>query len=141
MHDQARATVKAAWKLDADAGIQKLKQYASWLERDWPSAAASLREGLGEMFTINRLGLPSSLRRCLSSTNLIDNSHSALRERTRRVKRWQTGTMALRWAAASLDAASKNFRRIMGHQHLWILKAALDESHADEQLAQEAKAS
>ena len=139
-HEQARATLKAAWKLDADEAVQKIEQYASWLERDWPSAAGSLREGLAEMFTINRLGLPSSLRRCLGSTNLIDNSHSALRERTRRVKRWQSGTMALRWAAASLDAASKNFHRIMGHQHLWMLKAALDESQADHKLAQEIKA-
>ena len=138
--DQARSTLKAAWKLEADEGIQKIEQYASWLEREWPSAAASLREGLGEMFTINRLSLPSSLRRCLGSTNLIDNSHSALRERTRRVKHWQSGTMALRWAAASLEAASKNFRRIMGYQHLWMLKAALDESQADDKLAQEMKA-
>ncbi|MFQ5745457.1 MAG: IS256 family transposase [Acidobacteriota bacterium] len=139
-HDQARSTLKAAWKLEADEGLRKIEQYASWLQRDWPSAAASLREGLVEMFTINRLGLPSSLRRCLGSTNLIDNSHSALRERTRRVKRWKNGTMALRWAAASLEAASKNFRRIMGHQHLWMLQAALDESQADDQLAREMKA-
>ncbi len=139
-HDQARATLKAAWKLEADEGTQKIEQYASWLERDWPSAAASLREGLSEMFTINRLGLPSSLRRCLGSTNLIDNNHSALRERTRRVKHWQNGTMALRWTAAAFEAASKNFRRIMGHQHLWMLKAVLDEDTNDQKLAQEIKA-
>ena len=139
-HEQARSTLKAAWKLEADQGMAKIEQYASWLQREWPSAAASLREGLSEMFTINRLGLPASLRRCLGSTNLIDNSHSALRERTRRVKHWHSGTMALRWAAAALQAASKNFRRIMGHQHLWMLQAALQESETDEQLAQEAKA-
>jgi transposase-like protein len=139
-HDQARATLKAAFKLEADEGMAKIEQYASWLERDWPGAAASLREGLSEQFTINRLGLPSSLRRCLGTTNLIDNSHSALRERTRRVKHWQSGTMALRWAAASLDAASKNFNRIMGYQHLWMLKATLDEQTHDHQLAQETKA-
>ena len=139
-HDQATSTLKAAWKLNADEGIKQLEQYASWLQRDWPDAAGSLREGLFEMFTINRLGLPSALRRCLGTTNLIDNSHSALRERTRRVKRWQDGTMALRWAAASLDAASKNFRRIMGYQHLWMLKATLDETQSDRQLVEEAKA-
>ena len=76
-------------------GIAKIEQYASWLDQEWPGAAASLREGLAELFTINRLGLPSPLRRCLGTTNLIDNSHSALRERTRRVKHWQDGTMAL----------------------------------------------
>ena len=139
-HDQARATLKAAFKLEANEGIAKIEQYASWLDQEWPGAAASLREGLAELFTINRLGLPSPLRRCLGTTNLIDNSHSALRERTRRVKHWQDGTMALRWAAAAFEAASENFRRIMGHQHLWMLKAALDEQAKDQQLAQEMKA-
>jgi len=139
-HDQARATLKAAFKLEADEGIAKIEQYAAWLERDWPAAAASLREGLSELFTINRLGLPASLRRCLGSTNLIDNSHSALRERTRRVKHWTSGTMALRWAAAALEAASENFRRIMGHRHLWMLKAALDQHDHDQCLEEEMKA-
>jgi len=139
-HDQARCTLKAAWKLDANEGTAKIEQYASWLEREWPSAAASLREGLAELFTINRLGLPSSLRRCLGTTNLIDNSHSALRGRTNRVKNRQSGTMAVRWAAAALEAASKGFRRIMGYEQLWILKAALDESRTDDKLAQETKA-
>lgn len=139
-HDQARATLKAAFKLEADDGTSKIEQYASWLERDWPAAAASLREGLSELFTINRLGLPSALRRCLGTTNLIDNSHSALRERTRRVKHWQNGTMALRWAAAAFEAASQHFRRIMGHQHLWMLKASLDEQAHDQQLAHDMKA-
>ncbi len=117
----------------ADEGVAKLQQYANWLEREWPSAAGSLREGLSELFTINRLGLPSKLRRCLGTTNLIDNSHSAMRQRTDRVKRWQSGGMALRWAASSFDAASKNFRRIMGHEQLWMLKASLDETAKDPQ--------
>jgi transposase-like protein len=139
--DQAKTTMKAAFKLDANEGIAKLKQYASWLERDWPSAAASLHEGLKELFTINRLGLPSSLRRCLGTTNLIDNSHSALRERIHRVKHWQNGTMALRWTAAAFATAEESFRRIMGYEHLWMLKAALNENQNDKQLAHEMKAS
>ena len=48
------------------------------------------------MFTINRRGLPSQLRRCLGTTNLIDNGHWAARDRMRRVKHWQSGAMALR---------------------------------------------
>lgn len=139
-HDQARSTLKAAFKLSADEGQAQLEQYATWLEREWPSAAGSLREGLSELFTINRLGLPSSLRRCLGTTNLIDNSHSAVRERTRRVKHWQDGGMALRWTAASFAASEEHFRRIMGYEHLWMLKAALDEQTRDAQLVQEMKA-
>jgi putative transposase len=138
--EQAKATLRAAFKLDAKEGTAKLEQYASWLEQEWPDAAASLREGLGEMFTINRLGLPSALRRCLGTTNIIDNGHSAARDRMRRVKNWQSGSMALRWTAAAFDAASKGFRRIMGHEHLWMLKAALEEPARDRSLVQQAAA-
>jgi putative transposase len=126
-HDQATATLRAAWKLNQKEGKQKIEQYASWLQRDWPSAAASLREGLDEMFTVNRLNLPGSLRRCLTTTNLIDSTHSGVRQRTRRVTNWKNGSMALRWAAASFVETEKNYRRIMGYRDLWMLKAHLDD--------------
>ena len=126
-HDQARATLKAAWKLPAKEGLAKLDQYADWLHADHPGAAASLREGLGELFTVNRLDLPSALRRCLSSTNLIDSSGSGVRQKTHRVTNWKNGTMALNWAAAAFVETEKNYRRIMGYQQLWMLKATLDE--------------
>lgn len=126
-HEQAKATLRAAWRLEAKEGMQKIEQYASWLERDWPSAAASLREGLEEMYTINRLNLPGSLRRCLASTNLIDSTDSGVRQRTRRVTYWQDGSMALRWAAAGFVETEKHYRRIMGYEHLWVLKAHLDQ--------------
>jgi putative transposase len=139
-HDQAKSTFKAAFKLDMKEGTAKIEQYATWLEREWPSAASSLREGLSEMFTINRLGLPSELRRCLGTTNLIDNGHSALRDRVRRVKNWRSGSMALRWTAVAFDAIARGFRRIMGYKHLWMLKAALDEPSKDRSLVEQAKA-
>jgi len=139
-HEQTRATLRAAWKLDAKEGMARVEQYASWLELKWPTAASSLREGLEEMFTINRLGLPSKLRRCLGTTNIIDNGHSALRDRVRRVKNWQSGAMAVRWTAAAFEAISAKFRRIMGHADLWMLKAALDEAGKDRTLAGQSKA-
>jgi len=126
-HDQARATMTAAWKLPPDEGMAKIEQYARWLERDWPSAAGSLREGLAETFTVKRLGLPATLCRCLNSTNLIDSSQSGVRQKTRRVTNWRNGQMALRWAASAFGATAKSFRKIMGHQQLWMLKAHLDE--------------
>ena len=137
---QALVTMRAAFKLEAAEGIAKLEQYASWLEREWPGAAASLREGLSELFTVNRLGLTGALRRCLGTTNLIDNGHSAARDRMRRVKNWQSGAMALRWTAAAFEAASKGFRRIMGYKDLWMLKAVLDERDRDQKLARQAVA-
>jgi transposase-like protein len=139
-HEQALATMRAAFKLEAAEGVAKLERYASWLEREWPGAAASLREGLGELFTVSRLGLTSPLRRCLGTTNLIDNGHSAARDRMRRVKNWQSGEMALRWTAASFEAASKGFRRIMGYKDIWMLKAVLDERERDKRLARPAVA-
>jgi putative transposase len=139
-HDQAKATLRAAWRLDEKQGRAKIEQYASWLQRDWPSAARSLREGLEEMYTINRLGLPGELRRCLSSTNLIDSTDSGVRQRTRRVTNWQDGLMALRWAAAGFLETEKHYRRIMGYQQLWILKALLEEPESEEMIAQKRKA-
>ena len=126
-YEQARSTLRAAWKLDADEGIRKLEQYASWLEREWPSAAGSLREGLSELFTVNRLGLPKPLRRCLTTTNIIDSSHAGVRQHTNRVSRWQSEEMAVRWAAVTFRETEKHYRRITGYEHLWMLKAHLDE--------------
>ena len=126
-HPQATAAIRAAWKLDAKDGIQKLEQLARWLERDHPSAAASLREGLREMFTINRLGLPPRLRKCLGTTNVIDSTHSGVRQKTRRVTHWKNGAMALRWAAASFVETAKSYQRIVGFDQLWMLKAHLDD--------------
>jgi transposase-like protein len=136
-HDQARSTLKAAWKLSEKEGSAKLRQYAEWLQRQWPSAAASVLEGLEEMFTVNRLELPASLRRCLCTTNLIDSTDSGVRHRTRRVTNWQNGSMALRWAAAGFVETEKNYRRIMGYQQLWMLKASLDESLENQSFASE----
>ena len=137
-HEQARSTLRAAWKLEADEGIRKVKQYAAWVEREWPSAAASLREGLAELFTVNRIGLPLALRRCLTTTNIIDSSHAGVRQHTRRVSRWRNGEMAVRWAATTFCETEKNFRRVTGYQHLWMLKAHLDDE--DGALAEREKA-
>ncbi len=86
-----------------------------------------MREGLAEMFTVNRLGLPALLCRCLCSTNVIESCFSGARNKTRRVTHWQDGSMALRWAAAALVATEKNFRKLQGHKLLWMLKSYLDE--------------
>jgi len=130
--DQVKCAMQAAFSLEADKGKQKLKQLAKWLEREYPSAASSLLEGLDEMFTINVLGLPKTLRRCLGSTNLIESPNSGIRSRTRRVKNWQDHGMVVRWVAASLLDMEKRFKRIMGYQQLWILEAKLKDMAEDE---------
>lgn len=127
LQEQVKAALRAAFRLSAEEGMARLEKQAQWLERDYPGAAASLREGLAEMFTVNRLGLPPSLRRCLVSTNLIESPHSGVRLRTRRVCRWRDGRMVLRWAASSFLITEKSFRRIQGYRDLWMLQAVLDE--------------
>ena len=127
LKDQVKTVMKAAYRLPVEEGIKRLKEQARWLESQHPDAARSLLEGLEETFTINRLGLPPKLRRCLATTNLIESPHSGVRLRTRRVTNWQGGKMVLRWAAGAFLATEANFRRIDGYRDLWMLKAALDE--------------
>jgi len=123
--DQVVSVMRAAFRLDAKAGRAKLEQQARWLEKDYPGAAASLREGIDEMFTINTLGLAPSLVRCLATTNIIESPFGTMQKPMRRVTRWRGGEMVLRWSATSFLAAEKKFRRIMGYRDLWQLEAAL----------------
>ena len=123
--DQVKATLRSAYKLEAKEGMARLRKLADWLEQECPAAANSLREGLEECFTINRLGIPASLHRCLATTNLIESPQSGVRMRTRRVCRWRDAQMMERWVAASFLATEKNFHRIMGWKDLWQLEAIL----------------
>jgi len=127
MQTQVGAAMRAAWRLEPKEGMARLRTQIEWLERSWPKAAASLREGLDETFTINHLGLSPRLRKCLATTNVIESSLSGVQGRTGRVTRWRDGGMVLRWAAAAALETEKNFRRIIGHEDLWMLKAALEE--------------
>ena len=87
-HAPVRSLMRAAYKLPkAKEGIAKMEKMAEWLERDYPEAARSLREGPQETFTINPLDLPPSLHRCLGTTNLIESPQSGVRKRTGNVCR------------------------------------------------------
>jgi putative transposase len=124
---QVGAVLSAAWKLEPKESLARLHTQIEWLARTHPKAAASLREGLEETFTINLLGLSPRLRKCLATTNIIESSLSGVEGRTGRVTRWRSGEMALRWAAAAALETEKNFRKIIGHEDLWMLQAALEE--------------
>lgn len=124
--EQTRRLMRAAFKLSsAEEGEKRLEQMARQLERDYASAARSLREGRKEMFTLQRLKIPTSLHKCLATTNLIESPHSGVRKRTRNVCRWRDADMAERWAASAWLLTEKHFRRIDGHQELWSLAAIL----------------
>lgn len=132
---QVKSMLRAAWKLPAKEGMARIKKLAQWLDEKYPSAAASLVEGLEECFTINRLDLPPSLHRCLATTNIIESPHAGVRIQTRRVTHWQNGKMVLRWMASAFLRTEKRFRKIMGHKDLWALEAILNPSATASQKA------
>ena len=118
-----RTAYHAASALDAQAQLETL---ARELDKTHPGAAASLREGMAETLTVLRLGVPPTLARTLRSTNTIESMISICREHAGNVKRWQDGQMALRWCAAGMVEAGKQFRRVNGYLHLPALRAALE---------------
>ena len=118
-----RAAYHAESALAAQAQLEAL---AAELDKTHPGAAASLREGLEETLTVLRLGVPPTLARTLRSTNAIESMIEICREHSKNVKNWRDGQMALRWAAAGMIEAGKQFRRVNGHLHLPALRAALE---------------
>jgi putative transposase len=124
-----RRAYRAESALAAEAELTAL---AAELDRTHPGAAASLREGLDETLTVLRLGVPPTLARTLRSTNAIESMISICRDRSANVKRWRDGEMALRWCAAGMVEAGKQFRRVNGHLHLRTLRTALERHVATE---------
>ena len=123
---QALNLMRAAWKMrKAEDGEKRMDQLARFLEHDYASAARSLREGLSEMFTLQRLQIPASLHKCLATTNIIESPQGGVAKRTHNVTRWRTEAMVARWVASAWLLTEKHFRRIDGHQELWSLAAIL----------------
>jgi putative transposase len=91
-----------------------------------PGAAASLREGLDETLTLQRLGVTGALYRTLRGTNAIENLNGLVGHFVRHVRRWRDGRMLVRWIAAGLQEARRSFRRVRGHADLAALIRALD---------------
>jgi len=125
--------LRAAWaEPDADQATAALEALARGLARKRPGAAASLREGLAETVTVNRLGIGGSLLKTLESTNPVESMIEIVRDHAQRVKRWADGEMALRWAAAGMLAAENQFRRVKGYRQLPELGRALERATAEE---------
>lgn len=126
MQASVRRTLRQAWELDDAEKAQKLiRNLARRLELDAPGVRDSILEGLDEILTVNRLGLPAELRRSLACTNIIENMNGTVRRVCRNVKHWRDAAMALRWTGAAMLEAAKGFRRLKAHRQLPILKAAL----------------
>ena len=117
--------VKAFNHPDPDAGLRNARHLAGLLEKTYPGAAGSLREGLEEMFTVSRLGIDGRLAKTLVTSNPVESMISIARTTNRNVTRWRDGHMVLRWTAAGMLNAERSFRRIKGYKQMPQLIAAL----------------
>jgi transposase-like protein len=125
--DTVRRRLRAAWALDDhDTALDRLRALADELARTDPGAAASLREGMEETLTVTRLGVRGNLKRTLASTNPCESMIETVRRISRNVKRWRNGDMCLRWTAAGMLEAERQFRRIIGHGDLAKLAVTVE---------------
>jgi putative transposase len=126
LHASVRQTLRQAWELDdADKAERLIRNLARRLEQMAPGVSASILEGIDELLTVIRLGLPIELRRSLACTNIIENMMGSIRRVCRNVKRWRDTSMALRWTGAAMLEAAKGFRRLKAHKQLPVLRSAL----------------
>jgi len=141
LHAPIRKALRQAWNIDDVARAEQLiKNLARRLEREAPGVAVSILEGLDEILTVTRLGLPPQLRRSLACTNIIENMNGTIRRVCGNVKRWRDASMALRWMAAGMIEAAKGFRRLKAWKQLPVLKAALKAIQARHSLEPQHKA-
>jgi transposase-like protein len=127
---QVKQRLRRAWTADDHArALDQLKALACELDRTYPGAAGSLREGIEETLTLARLGVSGNLRRTLESTNACESMIEIVRRTQRNVKRWSSGEMALRWTAAGMLEAERQFRKIIGYRDLATLVVAIERDH------------
>ncbi len=135
MHPSISRALKDAWDAESfDLAKRQLTRLAASLERDHPGAAASVREGLDETLTVQRLGITGALARTLRTTNMIENLNGSVDAYTRNVKRWRSGLMIQRWVSAALHEAEKRFRRVRGCADMPRLVTVLDKLSAAENI-------
>jgi len=121
------ARMRRAWsETNYERALEQLQRLATELDHTHPGAAASLREGLEETLTVIRLGIRGKLKRTLESTNPAESMIDTVRTTQRNVKNWSSGEMGLRWTAAGMLEAEKQFRKVIGYLDLPRLAVAIE---------------
>lgn len=116
-----------AWSAsDANLARKQLGRPVSSLQGKHPGAAASLRKGLDETLTVQKLDTSGAPYRTLRTTNPIENLNGSVTHYCRNVKRWGDGQMVLRWVASALSDASTRMRKLRGCGQLRTLFKALE---------------
>ena len=122
-----RRGLRQGWELDdADTAERLLRNLVRRLDREGHGVANSILEGIDEMPTVTRLGLPDDLRRSLAVTNIIEHMMGTVRRVCHDVRRWRSAEMALRWTAAGLLEAENILRRLKAYRQLPILRQTLE---------------
>jgi putative transposase len=122
-----KTRIRRAWReTDYHRALEQLQALAAELERTHPGAAGSLREGMEETLTVIRLGIKGKLRRTLESTNPCESMIDTVRTTQRNVKNWSSGEMGLRWTAAGMLEAERQFRKVIGYTQLPQLAVAIE---------------
>ncbi len=126
MRETVERRLRRAWALTSyDQALERLRRLAGDLEQPYPGAAASLREGMEETLTVIKLGITGKLKQTIESTNPCESMIECVRRTSRNVKNWSSGEMAMRWTAAGMLEAEKQFRRVKGHTELADLVVCL----------------
>jgi transposase-like protein len=126
LHAGVKKGLRQAWDSPtAEQAERVLRNLARRLDHDASGVSASIHDGLDDMLTVIRLGLPDLLRRSLGCTNAIESLMAVLRQVCRNVKPWRDARMALRWTGTAMLEAAKSFRRLKAHKQLPVLRAAL----------------
>ena len=134
-----KTRLRRAWASENyPLALDGLRQLAGELDHSHPGAAASLREGLEETLTLTRLGIGGNLKRTLESTNPIESMIEFTRRTSRNVKRWQSGDLCLRWTAAGMLEAERQFRKIIGYSTLATLANAVERDLVDRRVREQA---
>ena len=138
LHANVTSRLRDAWNAgDAAVAHRHMQRLAASLETDHPGAAASVREGLDDTLTLERLGLQGVLYEKLRTTNAIENFNNSIATYARNVKRWRSGTMVVRWVSAAIVEAETKFRRVHGWRDLTTLVSALAVLEAKEEASAE----
>ena len=107
---------------EAKAALQKIRKELSLINQ---SAVRSLDEGFEETLALHRLGVFPFLGASLKTTNCIESLNAQVGALTDRVDRWRNSDQKHRWVSNALLAIEPRLKRIKGHRHLPLLKAAL----------------
>ena len=122
-----KARMRKAWaETDYHRALEQLQRLADELDHTHPGAAGSLREGMEETLTVIRLRIKGKLKRTLESTNPCESMIDCVRLTQRNVKHWSSGEMGLRWTAAGMLEAEKQFRKVIGYLDLPRLAVAIE---------------